>query len=103
MSKFVLPDAFYTAFQELDGIVVEANNRKIRLLLDALGISLHDVDFTKILEWELVLITVADRQMAVQFNKLVAYVPNLKFVVDDEHDLFTVLQGKKGKRVWKER
>ena len=103
MSKFVLPDAFYTALQELDGIVVEANNRKIRLLLDALGVPLHDVDFAKIMAWELVLITVADRPMAVQFNKLVAYVPNLKFVVDDAHDLFTVLQGTKGKRVWKER
>ena len=103
MAKIVLPDAIYTALQELDGIVVEANNRKIRLLLDALGIPLNDVDFAKILEWELAHITVADRPMAVQFNKLVAYVPYLKFVVDDEHDLFTVLQGKKGKRVWKER
>ncbi|MFY7740179.1 MAG: hypothetical protein ACOVQC_06650 [Flavobacterium sp.] len=91
MAKIVLPNAFYTAMQELDGIVVEANNRKIRLLLEALGIALNDVDFAKILEWELVHITVADRQMALQFNKLVPYVPNLKFVVNDEHDLFTVL------------
>ncbi|MBY0486384.1 MAG: hypothetical protein K2P85_04240 [Flavobacteriaceae bacterium] len=103
MSKVVLPDAFYTALQELDGIVADANNRKIRLLFDVLALPMSAADFAKILEWDLILITVADRQMAVQFNTLVAYVPNLKFVVDDAHDLFTVLQGKKGKRVWKER
>lgn len=103
MSKVVFDAAFYKALEELDGLVADANKRKIRLLLDALGVSLNDATFTAILEWDLVLITVPDRPMAVQLNKLVAYVPNLKFVVDDEHDLFTVLQGKKGKRVWKER
>lgn len=103
MSKVLLPDAFYGALQELDGLVVEANNRKIRLLLDALGVPLSEAAFAAILEWDLILVTVADRPMAVQLNKLVAYVPNLKFVVDEEHELFTVLQGKKGKRVWKER
>ena len=103
MSKVLLPDGFYGALQELDGLVVEVNKRKIWLLLDALGVSLNDADLAKILEWDLVLVTVADRPMAVQLNKLVAYVPNLKFIVDDERELFTVLQGKKGKRVWKER
>lgn len=103
MSKVVFDAALYEALRELDSIVADANNRKIRLLLDALGVPLRAADFAAILEWDLVLITVADRPMAVQFNKLVAYVPNLKFVVDDEYELFTVLQGKKGKRVWKER
>jgi hypothetical protein len=103
MSTVLLPDAFYGALQELDGLVVEANNRKIRLLLDAIGVPLTDTDFAAILKWDLILVVVADRPMAVQLNKLVAYVPNLKFVVDYEHELFTVLQGKKGKRIWKER
>jgi hypothetical protein len=103
MSKVVLSDVFYKELQVLDAIVADANKRKIQLLFDALGIKLAAADFAMILEWDLILIVVADRQMAVQFNKLVAYVPNLKFVVDDEHELFAVLQGKKTKRVWKER
>lgn len=103
MSKVVFDEAFYKALEELDGLVAAANNRKIRLLMEALGVPLDDADLAKILEWDLVLVTVADRPMAVQLNKLVAYVPNLKFVVDDKRELFSVLQGKKGKRVWKER
>ena len=103
MSKVVLNDSLYATFDELDAVVTDANNRKIALLFDALGIRMAVVDFERVLQWNLILVVVADRQMAVQLNKLVAYVPNLKFVVDKQHDLFSVLQGQKGKRVWKER
>ena len=103
MAKVELSASLYAKMQELDGVVAAANNQKIVLLLDALGIQLSAAELALLLEWELILIVVADRQMAVQFNKLVAYVPNLKFVVAAEHDLFTVLQGRKGKRVWKAR
>jgi hypothetical protein len=48
-------------------------------------------------------ITATDKPMAVQLNKLAAYIPNLKFTVDATQPLFTLMQGKKGKRVWKER
>ena len=102
MATVELSDTLYARMQELDGIVADANNQKIVLLLDALCIKLSAADLALLLQWDLILIVVADRQMALQFNKMVAYVPNLKFVVDVEHDLFTILQGRKPKKVRKE-
>ena len=102
MATVELSDTLYAKMQELDGIVADANNQKIVLLLDALCIKLSAADLALLLQWDLILIVVADRQMALQFNKMVAYVPNLKFVVDVEHDLFTILQGRKPKKVRKE-
>ena len=101
MATVELSDTLYAKMQELDGIVADANNQKIVLLLDALCIKLSAADLALLLQWDLILIVVADRQMALQFNKMVAYVPNLKFVVDVEHDLFTILQGRKPKKVRK--
>ncbi len=101
MATVELSDTLYARMQELDGIVADANNQKIVLLLDALCIKLSAADLALLLQWDLILIVVADRQMALQFNKMVAYVPNLKFVVDVEHDLFTILQGRKPKKVRK--
>ena len=98
MATVELSDTLYAKMQELDGIVADANNQKIVLLLDALCIKLSAADLALLLQWDLILIVVADRQMALQFNKMVAYVPNLKFVVDVEHDLFTILQGRKPKK-----
>ncbi len=98
MATVELSDTLYARMQELDGIVADANNQKIVLLLDALCIKLSAADLALLLQWDLILIVVADRQMALQFNKMVAYVPNLKFVVDVEHDLFTILQGRKPKK-----
>ena len=103
MAKVVLDTAFYDAIEGLDGIVADVNSRKIQLLFDTLGIPITAGDFAKILEWDIILIMVPDKQMAVQLNKLITYVPNLKFVADAEQELFAVLPGKKAKRVWKDR
>jgi hypothetical protein len=103
MSKAKIPTKYLSQIAELDESIAILNTRKIKLIFKALDIKCSNKDFTRIMEWELVLVTVPDRQMAVQLNKLSAYIPNLKFVVDGDSDLYTLQQGVKGRRVWKGR
>ena len=103
MSKAIIPHYYHDELATLDEAIRELNDRKIKLLFEILEIKFRASDLKKILDWELILITVQDKQMAVQLNKLSAYIPNLKFVVREDEFLFTLLQGDKKRRVWKER
>jgi hypothetical protein len=103
MSKVVIDAEYLRQLAALDANIRALNVEKIRVLFTALGIKLTAVDFERLMAWELVLVSVPDKPMAVQLNKLAAYIPNLKFRVDASQPLFTLMQGKKGKRVWKER
>ena len=103
MAKIIVPPSYLDALVALDVAIADLNEQKIRLLFELLGIELTDADWEKMKVWELIMITVLDKQMAVQLNKLSAYVPRLKFVVRTDCILFTLLQGDKKRRVWKER
>lgn len=103
MSRVIIDAEHLRQLAALDADIRVLNVEKIRLLFTALEIKLTAVDFERLMAWELILVTVPDKQMAVQLNKLAAYIPNLKFVVDGTQPLFTLMQGNKSKRVWKER
>lgn len=103
MSKVVLQPNYLNELERLNASINALNLSKIKVIFSALNITTTLTDFEKLMDWELILVTVRDRQMAVQLNKLVAYVPNLKFVVDEKQPLFALQQGEKKRRVWKER
>lgn len=103
MSKVIIASEYLDQLVGLDAGIRSLNEEKIRLLFELLAIPISPNDFELLIKWELILVTVPDKQMAVQLNKLSAYVPNLKFVVDAEQPTFSLLQGKKPRRVWKER
>ena len=103
MSKVIIDSEYLNQFAALDAGTRTLNVAKIKLLFKALDISLTDADFERLMGWELVLVTVPDKQMAVQLNTLAAYIPNLKFTVDETQPIFTLRQGSTAKRVWKER
>ncbi|HEX9980873.1 MAG TPA: hypothetical protein VGB50_09955 [Flavobacterium sp.] len=103
MSTVILKEEFHLQLGELNTAITALNTRKIKLILKTLGIMPEAKDLELMLDWELIVVTVLDKQMAVQLNKISSYIPNLKFVVDDGHLLFTMLQSEKGRRVWKER
>jgi len=103
MSKVIIDPQRIVAIDELDVLVRDLNTQKIKLLFVILGISLSATDFERVLAWKLIIIAVPDRQMAMQLNKLCAYVPNLNFVTKPEEALFTLHQGSRGRRVWKSR
>lgn len=103
MSKVIIADRFLDELNVLDAQIRALNDQKIRLLLRALGIKLSSKEMGHMLTWELICVAVPDRQMAVQLNKLSAYVPHLLFVVDPDKELFEFWRGYKGRRVWKER
>lgn len=103
MSKAIIPHYYLDELAALDEAIQALNDQKIKLLFEMLQIKLKASDLEKIMDWELILLTVKDKQMAVQFNKLSAYIPNLKFVVREDEFPFTLLQGDKKRRVWKER
>ncbi|MBA4135498.1 MAG: hypothetical protein C0525_12300 [Flavobacterium sp.] len=103
MSKVIIDPEYLKQLAALDADIRALNAEKIKLLFTALDISLTDADFERLMEWELVLVTVPDKQMAVQLNKHAAYIPNLKFTVDETQPIFTLMQGSKTRRVWKER
>lgn len=102
MSKIILKTEYLLQLEDLDKEIRSINERKIRLLFEALGVPITEGDFTAMLDWELIALTVPDKQMSVQLNKLSAYIPNLLFVVDPG-PIFTVVQGAKKRRVWKNR
>lgn len=103
MSKIIIHDRYYAQLRELDSAIAMLNAKKTRLLFEALGIAPNEKDLALMQEWDLILVAVPDKQMAIQLNKLSAYIPNLKFVVDAGRGLFTLSPGKKSRRVWKER
>ncbi|RZJ32949.1 MAG: hypothetical protein EOO51_15280 [Flavobacterium sp.] len=103
MSTISLTEKSLARLIELDNQIAALNTEKIKLLLASLGLTASESDFEKMLDWDLIIITVPDKQMGTQLNRLCAYVPNLKFVVDKEAGLFKAIQGSKGKRVWKDR
>ncbi|MDP2160832.1 MAG: hypothetical protein Q8K02_10140 [Flavobacterium sp.] len=103
MSKIVVKRKYLKQLDELDEAIAVLNEKKIKLLFTMLGIKPSRADLEKMLEWELILVTVPDRQMAIQLNKLSAYIPTLKFVVRPDASLFTIMPGDKKRRVWKER
>lgn len=94
---------FLSKLAQLDREIRALNDRKIQLLFKGLGITYTNEEFAEMSTWPLILITVPDKQLAVQMNKMSAYVPNLKFVVDSDETLFEVRRGEKSRRVWKER
>ncbi|MBA4153121.1 hypothetical protein [Flavobacterium sp.] len=103
MAKIVVNSNYLEQLSALDEAIGGLNEQKIKLLFDMLAIVPHVADLEKMLGWELILVTVQDKQMAVQLNKFSAYIPNLKFVVRADAPLFTVMPGDKKRRVWKER
>jgi hypothetical protein len=103
MAKIFIKPRYLAQLAALDTAIQELNERKITVLFELLGIMPERADFIKILDWELILVTVVDQKMAVQLNRLSAYIPTLKFVVREDEPLFTVLQGNKKRRVWKPR
>ncbi|GGD34042.1 hypothetical protein [Flavobacterium orientale] len=103
MAKIIVPKKYLDEFAALDEAIQELNEGKIKLLFDLLSIKPSASDLEKMLDWELILVTVLDKQMAEQLNKISAYIPTLKFVVREDHSLFTLLPGDKKRRVWKER
>lgn len=103
MSKLTIAPEYLARLAHLDDAIRDANNQKIKLIFKAAGISCTEADLARVMEWELITVAVPDKQMAVQLNKLSAYIPNLKFVVDSSEKLFTLGQGVKRRRVWKER
>lgn len=71
------------------------------MLFEALSIVLSADDFERVSGWDLILLTVSDKQMAVQLNKLSAYMPHLKFVISPDSELFSLRSGDEKRRVWK--
>ena len=103
MARIKIETHYLERLAVLDAEIKVLNDAKVKVLFEAIGLPLSERDLGLMLDWELILVTVPDKTMAVQLNKLSAYVPNLKFVVDGGVPLFTIQQGLKGRRVWKER
>jgi hypothetical protein len=103
MAQVVFDEIVIARLDGIDASIDALNEQKIRVLFGALGIAPAEADFKRMLEWDLILVAVPDRQMAAQLNRLCTYVPNLKFRADADKALFAYEPGKKGRRVWKER
>lgn len=103
MAKITFPDEILKEIAALDSIVSEANEQKRKVLFKALGIKSSAKDLEAMKEWKLTAITVPDNQIAVQLNKMVAYVPNIMFVFDATAPIFSLREGEKKRRVRKER
>jgi hypothetical protein len=103
MSKVVPEPTYLKQLAELDAQLLELNSRKIQVILESLGACPTEDALQLMLEWDLIVVTVKDKQMAVQLNKLAGYVPNLKFVIKPDAPLFTLYPGENKRRLWKER
>lgn len=103
MSKVVIDPTYLAKLSALDASIDKLHIEKLRIIFKVLALKVSPKDFEKLMQWDLILISVLDKQMAVQLNKLSAYMPNLKFVVDADKDLFSIFPGEKPRRVWKER
>lgn len=103
MARIDIDPVYLERLSALDAEIKVLNDTKVRVLFKAIGLTLTERDLGMMLDWDLILVTVQDKTMAVQLNKLSAYVPHLKFVVDSNTPLLTIKPGLKGRRVWKER
>lgn len=103
MSKIEIDSKYLEQLSEIDASIDTLNKAKLKVLLKAIGMRLSADDFEKVSVWDLITVSVPDKQMAVQLNKLSAYMPNLKFVVNPDASLFELRPGDKRRRVWKER
>lgn len=101
MAKVILEEKHLSNLATLEASVSNLNNQRIKTIFKALHITVDAKEFEIMLGWKSILIVVPDRQMAVQLNKLSAYIPNLMFVVDTEREIFKVVRGEKVRRVWK--
>lgn len=103
MAKLSIPKHCEADFEAIDVAIAELNRRKTKLLFQLLDLRLSETVLEQVLQWDLIEVTVMDKGMAMQLNSFCRFVPNLKFTVDTEQELFTVRQGVKGRRIWKER
>ncbi|TBX66651.1 hypothetical protein EZL74_10740 [Flavobacterium silvisoli] len=103
MATIEIQKDYMISLEALNAEIKVLNDAKVKIIFEALGLRIDTADFELLKTWNLIELSVPDRTMAVQLNKLSAYVPNLKFVVDDSKPLFTLTQGLKQRRVWKER
>ena len=103
MSEVTIDTRFLLRLQALDADLDAINEAKIDTIFQALGIKLSSLDREKMLGWECIVVSVPDRQMAVQLNKLAGYVPKLIFCVLPDQPLFTLSPGLKKRRVRKDR
>src|SRR5690606_808925 len=103
MAKVEIDSKYLERLYEIDTSINQLNKAKLMVLFEAIGLRLNVYDFEKLLVWDLITVSVPDNQMAVQLNKLSAYMPNLKFVVNPDASLFELRPGAKRRRVWKER
>lgn len=103
MAKVIIPPKYLNELAQLDEVVRDANERKRKVLFKALGIKPTPKEIEGMQEWKLIPITVADNQMAVQLNKIVAYMPNIMFVVDVAAPVFSLREGERKRRIRKDR
>lgn len=87
----------------LDARIQALNTSKLRVLFAALGIEVSDDEFDDLSGWRLIKVSVPDKQMAVQLNKLSRYLPQLKFVIDPDSELFTLRKGDEDRSTRKRR
>jgi len=103
MSHVLLEEGIESRLASLDSAIAKLNKEKVSVLFEALGIYIPATDLAIMQEWDLILVSVPDRAMAVQLNRYVRYVPHLKFIVEAEAELFRISQGVRGRRIWKDR
>ncbi len=103
MATATLSEHYLQQLEALNSKIQQLNNEKIQLLLEVVGIEPDKDTLQQLLRWGLILVTVPDRGLTISLNKYCTYVPNLKFVFDKEQPPFTLIEGVKGRRIWKER
>ena len=103
MSKLIIETHYLEELSKLDDAIATINRSKLKVIFRVLGLVVSPENFDKMADWDLIFVSVKDKQMAVQLNKLSAYMPNLKFIVDIDMPLFSLTPGPKPRRVWKER
>lgn len=103
MSHVLFDEDVTNRLAALDVAIAKLNQEKVTVLFEALAIRVSAAELAIMQEWDLILVAVPDRAMAIQLNRYVRYVPHVKFVVDAEAELFHISEGTRGRRVWKER
>jgi hypothetical protein len=103
MSHVLFDEGVTNRLVALDIAIAKLNQEKVTVLFEALAIRVSAAELAIMQEWDLILVAVPDRAMAIQLNRYVRYVPHVKFIVDAEAELFRISEGTRGRRVWKER
>jgi len=101
--KLVVKKKCLQELTALDEEIRLLTNRKITSFLKSIGKEHDPRELAMILDWPLIAISVPQRSLALQLNKLLANCPNVIFVVEELDELFTVKQGFKKRRVRKDR